>query len=275
MLASGGDDGQVLLWELETIHQRPLRKPLAHKDWVRAVAFDMVGRTVVSGGWDGRVCSCPVQERGGRELIPSPHPAICCLATSSDDLELAVGDMDGRITRVWIKNSRTVYPCWAAHRGAVRSLVYAHAARLLVSAGHDRAIRLWDSDWGKDRGTLGSHPDWIYCLALTPDGKTLASAGEDGAIRLWDLPERKAIAILEGHDKSVRHLAFSRDGRTLFSGGWDGILRRWDVEARRLRSTLDFQIGRVHCVALAPDEMTAAAGFGRGADGGIVVWDLD
>jgi hypothetical protein len=34
---------------------------------------------------------------------------------------------------------------------------------------------------------------------------------------------------------------------------------------------LDWRVGCIHCLALAPDGLTAAAG----GDGEIVIWDLD
>jgi hypothetical protein len=40
----------------------------------------------------------------------------------------------------------------------------------------------------------------------------------------------------------------------------------------REQVVFDWKIGRVHCLALAPDGMTAAAG---GHDHSIVVWDVE
>ena len=63
----------------------------------------------------------------------------------------------------------------------------------------------------------------------------------------------------------------SPDGQTLAAGCGESVCL-WDLRDGRLIRTFDWNIGRVHSVAFAPDGATAAAG---GEDGRIVVWDLD
>ena len=58
----------------------------------------------------------------------------------------------------------------------------------------------------------------------------------------------------------------------MFSGSWDGTVRSWDWAHGRELAAFDWKIGRVHCLAIAPDGMTAAA---AGELPSIVVWDLD
>jgi WD40 repeat protein len=67
-------------------------------------------------------------------------------------------------------------------------------------------------------------------------------------------------------------VAFTADGSALLSGSWDGTVRLWDARSAAQRAAFDWGIGRVHCLAVSPDGMTAAAG---GADHSVVVWDLE
>ena len=54
LLASGGDDGTVRLWDPDT--GEPVGGPLTgHSDGVSAVAFRPDGKALASGGWDDSV----------------------------------------------------------------------------------------------------------------------------------------------------------------------------------------------------------------------------
>jgi WD40 repeat protein len=43
----------------------------------------------------------------------------------------------------------------------------------------------------KLRATLNVHPEAVFSVAFSPDGKTLASGSGDGTIKLWDVATGK------------------------------------------------------------------------------------
>ena len=44
------------------------------------------------------------------------------------------------------------------------------------------------------------HPNYVFAVTFTPDGKTVASMGQDGFIRLWDAATGKEIRHFGGED---------------------------------------------------------------------------
>ena len=52
VLASGGEDGVIVLWTLAGTRTRRLEK---HTDWVRGIAFSPDGRQFASVGWDSHL----------------------------------------------------------------------------------------------------------------------------------------------------------------------------------------------------------------------------
>ena len=62
-----------------------------------------------------------------------------------------------------------------------------------------------------------THIDWVYDLAMSPDGKLLASAGKDQTVKLWDFASGKFLRNLGKHDGWVRQVAFAPDGKTVYS----------------------------------------------------------
>ena len=59
----------------------------------------------------------------------------------------------------------------------------------LLATGADKVVRTFENFAPKL--TLSGHNDWVYSLALSPDGKTVASGSWDGEVRLWNLPDGK------------------------------------------------------------------------------------
>ena len=119
--------------------------------------------------------------------------------------------------------------------------------------------------------TLGGHPDFVYSVAFSPDGKTLASGSGDNTIKLWDVPTGKEQATLKGHTGWVTSVAFSPDGKTLASGSWDKTIKLWDVATGKELATLQGHTSFVLSVAFSPDGKTLASASG---DKTIKLWDV-
>jgi WD40 repeat protein len=88
---------------------------------------------------------------------------------------------------------------------------------------------------------------------------------------LWDLDTGMAG---EGArlPSEVKRMAFTPDGNLLVSGDAKGIVRLRELPSLCERSALDWGVGSVQALAVAPDGMTAAA---AGLRQQIVIWDLD
>ena len=56
------------------------------------------------------------------------------------------------------------------------------------------------------------------------------------------------------------------------TASFDETVRLWDMRCECEIRSFNWNIGKVRCVAFAPDGMTCAAG---GSTGQVVVWDVD
>lgn len=151
-------------------------------------------------------------------------------------------------------------------KGSARALASHRERKLLAWASGDRQIVAWDI----------TKPDFhpmpfqksSQALAFSADGTRLAAA-IDWNLMVLDWQQKRDVAMMRGHKSRVTSLSYAPDGK-LFSGSWDGTVKHWDSLGREIR-TLDFQQGRITCLAISTDGSRATVGTDRGS---IVIWDL-
>ncbi|MGW2974505.1 nSTAND1 domain-containing NTPase [Streptomyces mirabilis] len=268
VLASGGDDGVVRLWDVATGKQRS--KVVGHRGGVRSVAFSPDGRVLASGGDDGVVRLWDVATGKQRSKLAGRSIFVASVAFSPDGRTLASGSEDGLgAVRLWDVATGRLRRALGPPSTAF-SVAFSPDGRTLASGGLDDSttVRLWDVATGRLH-RLG-HGGVVTSLAFSPDGRTLTSGGEDRTLRQWDVATGKQRSTLTGHTDTVQSVAFSADGRTLASGSSDRTVRLWDMTTGKPTTPLRLNAG-VQAVTFSPDSRTLASGD----DGGAVrLWDV-
>jgi hypothetical protein len=151
LVAAGDTAGNFWVWDAATCTQRLRRK--GHDNRVTGVGFIDDGRTVISGGSDGRMKFWDLKT--GRELgVIFPH--------RSAGLGRGIG-----------------------------SLVCTPDGRMIITGGADEpVIRLWEAATGQLRATLPTKGTSVASLSIALDGSTIAAGGKGssgGAVTAWQL----------------------------------------------------------------------------------------
>lgn len=134
------------------------------------------------------------------------------------------------------------------HNDEVASLAFSPDGALLVSASHDKTVKLWDVRTGRIKRTLTEHGGEVSSVAFSPDGNTLASIScSDHCLILWDVQTGESKQTLRASSSSV---VFSPDGKALTSGE-----DLWDAQTGNLKWS---NRGFVQSVAFSPDGKTLA-----------------
>jgi WD40 repeat protein len=270
-LASGGDDGIVLLWEAGSGEQRGLLT--GHTGAVLAVAFSPDGATLASGGDDGIVVLWEAASGDKLASLSGHTGAVLAVAFSPDGATLASGGNDGTVL-LWEVAGGELRANLTNDVDAVASLAFNPVDATLASAGPSPdgtgIIHFWDVHDNRLARSLVDDTGAISAVAFSRDGTTLASAGIEGRVQVWDTFSGESRPMMTGHSGLVTGVAFSMDGQTLASAGADGSVRLWDAKSDDLQRIITGHSGQVTAVAFRPDGQTLAS---AGADGTIRLWD--
>jgi guanine nucleotide-binding protein subunit beta-2-like 1 protein len=149
---------------------------------------------------------------------------------------------------------------------------------LVVSAGWDKTVKVWDLVSLKLRTNLRGHKGYINVVTVSPDGSLCASGGKDGTAMLWDLTEGRALSSLDAGDV-INAMVFSPNRYWLCAATATSI-KVWDLETKLCvdEITIDqpFKSRKavpIECISLAWGENgnVLYAGY---TDGVIRVWGL-
>jgi WD40 repeat protein len=198
VVASGGDDPAIQLWETDT--GKPAAKLTGHADWVLCLTFSPDGKYLASGGYDGAVILWDVagskklrELKADVKLAPGtiPEPVVIwSVAFSPDSKTVAVGNSEGKIDLFGAEDGKLLRSL-PGHGSAVTSLQFHPSNTVLASASRDRTVRLWNPANAQALKVLEGHTAWVQGLAFVTEGTRLASVGADRTVRVWDLTAGK------------------------------------------------------------------------------------
>ncbi|ORX63054.1 WD40 repeat-like protein [Hesseltinella vesiculosa] len=117
--------------------------------------------------------------------------------------------------------------------------------RILVSAGCDRDVRVWNLETGELLHVLAGHAQTVRCLKMK-DKRTLVTGSRDYTLRIWDIEQGKLLHVLVGHQQSIRCLDICDN--ILVSGSYDTTARIWDLNTGTLLHVLSGHQSQIYSI---------------------------
>lgn len=291
LLASGGKDGRVLLWNLDTR---------------AAVQFDTFNEEIwtVKFSPDGGVMSYANRNRWG-SVVPFKEVAtgkqlkrlkdfksggaVASIAYSPDGNFFASGQDDGSV-RLWETGGfQEILPlsvgrnAWSLAFGPIRYVKGKPTQYLLAVGCGDGSIKLLELSFLKDK----NGPRWtfapnsvtfprqepVHCVRFSPDGKLLASTRARGLISFFS-PENATRLHKDIHvsNSNTDWLSFHPQRPWVVTAHFhDRRARIWNYETGEMLCELSGHTGGVLCAEFSRDGRRVAT---TSDDFSIKVWDL-
>jgi hypothetical protein len=180
ILASGGQDGTVRTWDVQTGEQRA--QLTGHTRPVTSVAFSPDGTILASGSQDGTVRTWDTGTGDQRVQLTGHTGPVSSVAFSPDGTILA---SSAGSVRIWDVRTGEQRVQLTGHTGPVSSVAFSPDGTILASGSQDGTVWIWDVRTGEQRIPLTGHTGPVTWVAFSPDGTILASSG-DRSIRIWN-----------------------------------------------------------------------------------------
>jgi WD40 repeat protein len=293
LLASGGKDEVVRLWEARTGEYRQIldvaidKTDKNHRSPIRAVSFSADGLLLASSNEDGVVCIWGCDDEAGtnwtslsyREPSSASEPVrhkdifhpIAFYPGSTDlsrnhwlaltnDSAVEVWDVDN-----WQRIHRYELP-----DGRVRSLAFSPDGAFLAAGSDENAIYIWDIQSPETPPRSLSTTAIPHSIAFGPDSKLFAAGNEQG-IDLWDTQTWKLRSPENNTRPAVSSVAFNADGTRLAGSCADRKIHFWHAETGHPEGkALQAYNRRVRSIALDATNTYLVSG---GGDNKVYLWN--
>jgi ribosome assembly protein 4 len=271
MIASGGMDNNLILWEATS--GKMIGKPMkGHKKFITSIAWQPM-----------------IRMKKGHQL----------LASSSKDQTI----------RVWDSATQSCLFALGSHTASVTKVLWGGEG-YIYSGSQDRTIKVWSEEDGRQISEMKGHAHWVNTLALSTDyvlrtgcydhfqkefeteeekkeyatqryekmkdhkgGERLVSGSDDFTMIMWQ-PQKsnKPIHRLTGHQGLINQVVFSPDGFYFASASFDKSIKLWSGQTGKFISNFRGHVSSVYQVAWSADSRLLVSGS---KDTTLKVWDVE
>jgi WD40 repeat protein len=291
---AGAQDNTVQRWQLDGGKKTPL---VAHKSWVRALAFAAKEKLLFSADYSGKLLAWPIEaETPAAVRTVEAHKGFARALAVSPDGKLLASCGNDHLVRLWNVADGALVKELAGHSCHVYNVAFHPKQPLLVSGDLKGTLKVWDLARGtvdreldakvlhKYDATFEADHGGIRAMAFSADGSLLACAGITDVTNAFAGIGKPAVVLFDWASGKQKFLLRPREnfqgtmwGVVQFptgliaacAGGNGGTLWYWKPDAAA--DVFAFKLPtNARDLDLHPDGRRLAVAF---ADGAVRIYD--
>lgn len=245
ILATGLNDGQIKIWEVQT--GLLLLNLSGHQDVVRDLSFIPNGSLIlVSASRDKTLRIWDLNKHGKQIQVLSGHLQWVYCCSISPDCSMLCSAAGEKSVFLWSMRSYTLIRKLEGHQSSVVSCDFSPDSALLVTASYDTSVIMWDPYTGERLRSLHHtqleapvddsdvHMSSLRSVCFSPEGLYLATVADDRLLRIWALELKAPVAFAPMTNGLC--CTFFPHGGVIATGTRDGHVQFWT--APRVLSSL-------------------------------------
>jgi WD40 repeat protein len=197
-IAAGGCDRIVRIWDVsQGVDKARLFDSMEnHADWVLGLAFSPDSKHLATASRDKTAKVWDLAAKESVLTFPDHLEAVYGVAITHDGKTgISVGqDKNVRFWQATDQNKNVGKQVRVGGNGhakpAFRVAYHGDPKKpLMATCSADTTVRLWDPMTGNMQKTLTGLTDWVYAVAISPDGSMVAGGSYKGEVRVWKTPD--------------------------------------------------------------------------------------
>jgi WD40 repeat protein len=278
LLAAGGKDGKIRVWNVQTKQRIATLGGLGvgHTKWINSIGFSPDGLSLLSASTDQTIRIWDLHKREEKAVLLAHTNSVKSLAFAPNgEVLFSAGHPEIKrwnLSKFAGKSKKTDQ---LIHAGSVYGIDFSNDGKYIFSAAWKGGLWMWDTHKQEKIMEWSAHQSSANAVSVSKDQSRIASVGNDGIVKIWDYDLiSKTYVNLANFDEvkgnQLIAVNLTANGKQVFAASSMGYAKLWDIAEQRLTHSFH-HVGKIATTAMSPNEKYVAT---AGQDGSISIWDV-